>query len=102
MTGLGLNVIAAEEFFNVVHLIRSCIELPDQHPAQFLDYYFSGHELVFTKDDLQQIGAQAARAERASEHVGVEEDPQDTLSKTSSSVRKPRAAAYGITLRRSC
>jgi hypothetical protein len=31
-----------------------------------------------------------------------EEHPHETLSKTSSSVRKPHAAAYGIVCRRSC
>src|ERR1700720_1864976 len=102
MALLGFNVIAAQQTLDLLHGICRHLELPGQHPAQFLDYHLTCHQLMLSKDEPQNICAQSARPECACEHVGIGEDPHDTRLKTSSSVRYPRASANGITRRRSC
>src|ERR1700722_10731472 len=77
-------------------------EFSAQRATKLFDHQLTHYQFVLLQYDLQHVGAQAARTKRACEHVGVEEDPHDTLSKTSSSVRKPCAAANGIACRRNC
>jgi len=96
-----LDMIAAKEPLVAFYNVRWHSELCAQGAPKLFDHQLAGQKFVLVEDELQHIGAQASRTERAREHIGVEEDPQDMTSKTSSSVRKPCAAAYGIACRRS-
>lgn len=73
---LGLR----EGYLGYVHLLT-------QHPSQFSENRLAENELVFSEHHLENVCADAASGERADQDIGVEEDPQETSRKTSSSVR---------------
>ena len=69
--------------------MRPAAGLPDEKP-------------MLGENELQDVEAEPASREGGDEDVGVEEDPHETSSKTSSSVTQPWASANGATRRRNC
>jgi len=52
--------------------------------------------LVLANGMLEQLGAHTSRDEHRDQHARVEDQPHDTRSKTSSSVKMPCACAVAI------
>ena len=68
-------------------------DLVAQHPRELVEDLPADDQLVLREDQAEQVTAQPARGVGRHQHVGVDEDPQETSRKMSSSVRYPRASA---------
>ena len=71
-----------------------------EHSAQLMKHGLARDERVIRDHDLKHIGAEASGGHSTDQNVRVEEYPQETSRKTSSSVRYPRASANGVIWRR--
>jgi len=93
--------VLAYEGDDLVRLARRHPESPGEVPSKLAEDVLGSDELVALEADREQSVAQPTGAERREEDVGVEDDPHDTVLKTSSSVSSPWASAKGSAFSRS-
>ena len=62
-------------------------KLLSENPFQFLKHRLTRQQLVVVNHALQQFAAEASCRDAACKDVRIEENPHETLRKTSSSVK---------------
>jgi hypothetical protein len=88
-------IVAVEEDEKRSHLRSREAELAGENVLELFQDPAAQQELVVGEHVLEELGAGSVGNEGCDEDVRVEDDPQETRSKTSSSLRIPRASASG-------
>jgi hypothetical protein len=89
--GLDLLEASAKQLDRLIGLSGGELVSADQVSSDFIRDGGRRHHFVLTNTVLEQLGADSPRDECGDEDVRVEDEPHETRSKTSSSVKIPCA-----------
>lgn len=79
--------VPTKERFYSLHRLWRHPQLPAQYTPQLVEHRLAYDQSVIGDDDPKHVRADAPGGHSTHQDVGVEEDPQETSRKTSSSVR---------------
>ncbi len=95
--GHGLHVMRAKQGLDLIDHRLGEADLPLEGAPQLDQDGFAGDEFVVGHGVAEHVGTEPAGSKRSHQDVGIEEDPQETSAKMSSSERYPLASAKGMT-----